>query len=359
MTRNFNEQRRYDGQPSSHNQSSDRHGEERSPRPARPRLNRQTVDRGWESGARRDHADYRTRNNNEQPLRNNRGYGRYADHAPAQNGRKSFDNHQDDHQRTEYAPNGYQNPRPRSYGSNAGNYNDRRANDRRGYSPRSAATPPRGTFRDNEHFRDRDQQRSHRDEQRGFDRDSRFSRPVDRDSRPSRGYPQRGTQNPRWQSRPEVQNDDRYQGRQDFSRHERFEGDYERFETPGTSRSPENRSLQSRPEKQSRERHVIRQPDGHAPKGPRAVQHKDAEFRTEIEHDAEAILPPVDAATTPTPVTDAAPAEESEASVSHKSRKRAEGKATHRGKADAKQGTVKPPSKGPKPSQRGYKWPTP
>jgi hypothetical protein len=351
MTRNFNEQRRYDGHPSSRNQSSDRHGEERSPRPARPRLNRQTVDRAWETGARRDHADYRTRNNSELPLRNNRGHGRYADHAPAQNGRKSFDNHQNDYQRTEYAPDGYQNPRPRSYGSNARNYNDRRANDRRSYSPRPAATPPGGEFRDNEHFGDRNHQRSQRDQQRGFDRDSRSSRPVDRDSRPSRGYPQRSTQNPRWQSRPEAQNDDRYQGRQDFSRHEGFEGDYERFETSDTSRRPVNRSLQNRPEKQSRERHVTRLPEGHTLKGPGAVQSKDAEFRTEIEHDAEAILPQVD--------TDVAPVEESESSVSHKSRKRAEGKATYRGKADAKPSTARPRSTGPKPSQRGFKWPTP
>jgi len=350
MTRNFNEQPRYDGHPSPRNQSSNRYGEERSPRQARPRLNRQTVDRGWESGARRDHADYRTRNNNELPPRNNRRHGQYADHSPAQNGRKHFDHYQDDYQRAENAPNGYRNPRSRSYDSNARNNNDRRADDRRGYSNGFAATPPRAAFRD------RNYQQNQRDEQRSFDRDSRSSRTVDRDSRPSRGYQQRGTQNPRWQSRSWEQNHDRYQGRQDFGRHERFEGDYERFKTPDTSRRPVNRSSQNRSEEQIRERHVTRLPDGHVLKGPRPVQRKNAEFRTEVEHDAQEILPQVD---TSTPVTNVDPAEENESSVSRKSRKGVGPKTAGMEKAHAKQSPVKAGSKGPKPSQRGFKWPTP
>ena len=64
MTRDFNKQRRDDMRPSSREQSSNRYGDERSPRPARPRLNRKSVDRAWESGAPSHHADYRTRSNN-------------------------------------------------------------------------------------------------------------------------------------------------------------------------------------------------------------------------------------------------------------------------------------------------------
>src|SRR5690242_16580685 len=76
MTRDFSKHRRDDERPSSRNSSSGRYGEERSPRPARPRLNRQAVDRAWENGAPQNHADYRGgRNNNNlngQPPRNNR-----------------------------------------------------------------------------------------------------------------------------------------------------------------------------------------------------------------------------------------------------------------------------------------------
>src|SRR5437016_4232581 len=105
MTRDFNEQRRYDGHPSSRNQSSGRHGEERSPRSARPRLNRQTVDRAWESGARRDHADYRTRSNNEQPPRGNPRRNQYTDYTSAQNSRKPLDDRQEGYKRSQGTPN--------------------------------------------------------------------------------------------------------------------------------------------------------------------------------------------------------------------------------------------------------------
>ncbi|MEO8970671.1 MAG: hypothetical protein ABI406_03615 [Ktedonobacteraceae bacterium] len=104
MTRDFNKQRRDDMRPSSREQSPDRNGDERSPRPARPRLNRESVDRAWESGAPSHHADYRTRSNNGNrgpaPRNNwrddqhngqsaqNRQGGQY----PARNSRPSFGN---------------------------------------------------------------------------------------------------------------------------------------------------------------------------------------------------------------------------------------------------------------------------
>src|SRR6266566_4366746 len=117
MTRDFNEHRRDDRYSSSRNQSSGRYGEERTPRPARPRLNRQTVDRAWESGARRDHADYRTRSNNEQPPRSSHRRNQYSDYASTQNSRKPLDDRQDSYQRSQRTFNseGSQSSRPRSY----------------------------------------------------------------------------------------------------------------------------------------------------------------------------------------------------------------------------------------------------
>src|SRR6266849_2573820 len=114
MTRDFNEQRRYDRYSSSRNQSSGRSGEERTPRPARPRLNRQTVDRAWESGARRDHADYRTRSNNEQPPRSNHRRNQYTDYTSTQNSRKPLDDRQDSYQRPQrtFNSDGSQSSRP-------------------------------------------------------------------------------------------------------------------------------------------------------------------------------------------------------------------------------------------------------
>lgn len=108
MTRDFNKQRRDDMRPSFREQSSSRNGDERSPRPARPRLNRESVDRAWESGAPSRHADYRTRSTN-----GNRGQ------APRNNWR-------DDQHNGQFGPNRQggqypaRNSRP-SYGDRPGN----------------------------------------------------------------------------------------------------------------------------------------------------------------------------------------------------------------------------------------------
>ncbi len=88
--------------PSSREQSSSRNGDERSPRPARPRLNRESVDRAWESGAPSHHADYRTRSNNgnrgqapRNDWRNDRPSGQFGQNRqggqyPARNSRPSY-----------------------------------------------------------------------------------------------------------------------------------------------------------------------------------------------------------------------------------------------------------------------------
>src|SRR6266571_1336887 len=76
MTRDFNRQRRDDVRPLSRNSSSNRYREEHPSRPPRPRLNREAVDRAWESGASHEHADYRTRSNSRQPRRDGGRYDR-------------------------------------------------------------------------------------------------------------------------------------------------------------------------------------------------------------------------------------------------------------------------------------------
>src|SRR5205823_9616036 len=122
MTRDFSKQRRDDERPSSRNSSSGRYGEERSPRPARPRLNREAVDRAWENGAPQNHADYRGgRNSNRhgQPPRDSRQrdsqfdqssarYSRDRPNSPSNygshNSSRPYGNRQDNHRQNEGAP---------------------------------------------------------------------------------------------------------------------------------------------------------------------------------------------------------------------------------------------------------------
>lgn len=364
MTKDYNQQRRGDVRPSSRNQSSSRHGEERSSRAARPRLNRETVDRAWESGAPRYHADYRVRNNNGQPPRDNRR--RNQDAPSAQHGRKPYGNQQGHYQRSERTPNDDHNPRSRSFDSRTRNFDDRRSSDRRNYSDRSGGPGSRSQsgaeFRDREQYRDRgspfrDRDRNNQSrgyERRGFDHDNRSPRTFDRGNRSPRNFQQANTQNPRWRSRPMAQNDNQPGGRQDFGRREHFEGDYEHLETPGRH-GPANRSYQHHADQENEGRHVTRLPDGRVLKGPRPVQRKNAEFWTEVSDDAKALVEPVEASV---PVKEA-PTENNEPIVTDRPRTRTKGTAARTRKPGAKQRTTKPRSTGPKPSQRGFKWPTP
>ncbi|MEO7019041.1 MAG: hypothetical protein ABI234_02700 [Ktedonobacteraceae bacterium] len=69
MTRDFNTPRRDDDRPTSsrNTPSNNNNREERPFNPARPRLSRDAVDRAWENGGNRNHADYRTRPNAPRP----------------------------------------------------------------------------------------------------------------------------------------------------------------------------------------------------------------------------------------------------------------------------------------------------
>src|SRR5947209_19314945 len=110
MTRDYNNQRRDNARPFSRNQSPNRPGSERTPRQARPRLNRETVDRAWESGAPNRHADYRTRSSSSsQPPRNRWNNNQSSEHA--QYGRGPSGNRPNSDRRFERTPNGNAGPR--------------------------------------------------------------------------------------------------------------------------------------------------------------------------------------------------------------------------------------------------------
>src|ERR1700693_572238 len=135
MTRDFNKPGRDDVRPFSRPQPSNRPGDERSPRPARPRLNRESVDRAWESGAPAQHADYRTRGNNGnrgQAPRNNwsgnaqNGQNRQGGQYPARNnhpGRPSYGDRPASPRRYDNTTDGNQRPPSRPFDANRRNEN--------------------------------------------------------------------------------------------------------------------------------------------------------------------------------------------------------------------------------------------
>ncbi len=158
MTRDYNKQRRDDMRPSSRNQSTNRYRNEQPPRPARPRLNRETVDRAWEAGAATQHPDYRPRRSNAsngQPPRDNWRYNQSSEHSSAQNGRKPYRNQVDRNRRFER--NGDNNPGFRShpYNSGRGGFDDQRTN-RPGYRDNSFSqtNERRSPYRGNDQKRD-------------------------------------------------------------------------------------------------------------------------------------------------------------------------------------------------------------
>jgi hypothetical protein len=440
MTRDFSKQRRDDRRPSSRNSPSGRYAEERSPRSARPRLNRGAGDRARENGAPQNHPDYRGSRNNRhgQPSLNNRRresqydqpsapYSRNRPNSPtnysSRTSNRPYSNRQDNYRHSEDAPYGNSNPRYHSTDysvRNSGNphFNDRRRED---YSDRPGS---HRAFRDNPRYRDYDNQYQDRNANRRYgyqerDRDdrNRYPRDVDRSNRSPRNvdrgnrpYPSRetrgpATQNPRWQSRPPIQRGNSYaRSRQDYPRHhpqeEQFEGDYERFapherfDTPSAERSgarfnpsrsaPIDRTRPS--EHPSRAGHfqdhssdrrdqvtdeppnrpVTRLPDGRVLKGPRPAQRRNAQFWHEIANDTDAL---VDSTHTPSagqpadlpkapPVKQPKPKAQPQPSTP---RKRVASAVARGRKAGTRQtGTKKKArSTGPKPSKRGYKWPTP
>jgi hypothetical protein len=260
MTRDYNKQRRDDSRPSfRHQPPTNRYGEERSPRPGR-RLSREIVDRAWEQGAQPQHADYRSRNGG-QGARNNRSNYQQSEHrSPYQNNGGNRQNH---------------SQRPKPYGPNTG-YNQ--GNPRRNHSGAQG-------YQDSHQQAPRPGRHSFEQERPPYERQSHNG------SRPHQSY----------RSSPQRYND-QPSGRQQRPRSpERFEGDYERFDShddvsspsrqrPERKRQQPNRNYHPAQASQEKELHVTRLPDGRVLKGSRPVQRKKAHFWTEITDDAENLI---------------------------------------------------------------------
>src|SRR5258708_3276063 len=332
MTRDFKKQRRDNERPYSRNSSSSRYGEERSPRPARPRLNRDMVDRAWENGARRDHPDYHAqRSDQNQSPRDNRQRYQQPTAQNSRNNRRPYGNRQDGYRPGERNTNSRDGARPRPYESGMRKFDEQHYDEHQGYSNRPGPAVPRGSF--------------------------------EGDKRYSTHGPQPDTQNPRWQSRPDKFAR-RPQGRpQEFSRSrpdsEQFEGDYERFDAANTAQSP------SREYADTRERDVRGVPNERVRKDSRDVKRKDAKVRAEITREADELVAPVvkppDVATTEEAMEPPAdPPQPTPTQEKPESRTRAAGAARRERKTGAGQSKPRARSTGPtRPSQRGYKWPAP
>jgi|SRR5579859_1835170 len=390
MTRDYNKQRRDDMRPPSRNQPPGRPGDKSFQRPARPRLNRETVDRAWESGANTQHADYRTRSSSggyRQSSRNNQSPG----YSSNQNGRRPYGNRQEpDRGRTPYGNHGNTGLRSSSFDADRRGFDDQRGNDRRNYaggpSRNEAARPG---FRDNRHPRPYEQRFRDNEQGRGYQRRDPGSydrQPGGFDGRSPRNFEQKrgdrppyqrpDTQNPRWQSRPAARRDNSYGKQQTFNERDRqgaqFEGDYERFDShedrKGFSARPtrgNGTADTSRPQSKAEEPPVTRLPDGRVLKGPRPAQRKNAQFWTDIAQETGDLIGQANPVTASPEeqaveaVEDTSTQEKESAKAQRKPRTRAASAVKRDKKPAGKKSAAKPRSTGPKPSQRGFKWPAP
>ena len=423
MTRDFNKPRRDDTRPSFRDRSSTDHGEERSSRPGRTRLNRETVDRAWESGAQHTHADYRPRSTNGQTPRNNwHNNQQPSGHSSSQNshgGSRPYNNRQEPYrdnsrnfERTSDDSYGPRNPRARSFGPNTTgrqDYNNSRPGEQRPYgnarpgeqrpygnsrpgeqrpygNSRPGEQRPHGPAPRQDYQRDNGRPGGQNNRFQGQDRGRDNRRPdFERNERRGPGqYSQHSnpdTRNPRWQSRtwtrqasPEEQQE--HSSRASYN--EQFEGDYERFnnkesspgqrDTSHRGSRPENPSFRNKPRREheeespAQERHVTRLSDGRVIKGPRPIQRQEARFWTEVNNDTETLVGQVQPEEK---VVNGTPDDQVDGVVSDTADKPAKkprarsASATVRSRKAATAPKEKTRGVKPKPSQRGFQWPTP
>jgi hypothetical protein len=172
--------------------------------------------------------------------------------------------------------------------------------------------------------------------------------------------------NPRWQSRPARQRNIYVNRPQESSQHglegQLFEGDYEHFELRVSGQSLENHARGnghlSHPTEEGDVRHS---PDSRGLKDTPHKKRRDAKFWTEIAHESDELVRNVElssnvdagaehaAGTSTTARTKGQPESQAQ-TVSTSKRDR---------KTKARQDAPKARTTGPKPSQRGFKWPTP
>ncbi|GHO76330.1 hypothetical protein KSD_41010 [Ktedonobacter sp. SOSP1-85] len=390
MTRNFNPQRRDDARPPYRDSSSfgksDGQQQGNTQRPGKVRLNRSIVDRAWQNGAQRNHADYRPRTTSNNSF-NTPSNGQHS-RPNHYNGNTGAPNYNRPNQHTGSRP-GFSSPshdqtqypeRRRPYNNNnntntpnfarRGNEQPEWESGQERYPSHGGPRPHGGRFQGSTGPRRPYGAGPNRFEQdqapRRFERDStprRFEqdqppRRFERDSTPRRferdSTPRRFEQNqpPRRferNSAPRRFEQDQAPRR---SHPGHFEGDYESFNEE--ARTPRTRNFRQAEKTQQPEFHVTRLPDGRVLKGPRPVQRRNAEFWTEIDEDADNLLKPV----TPAEPAEGTPAKKKVARKQDAD-KPSDAKARTPRAKKATKGEKKPRTpKGPKPSHPGYKWPS-
>lgn len=392
MTRNYSNQRREYPHSDSRGSSSRRFEGKRPSRPARPRLNRDMVDRAWENGARQNHADYRTRSESKtHSPRDNRRSDQKADRHSTQTGsnsRKPYGNRQDNYRPGERTPRSNNGYRPRSFETGARTFEDQHSNqyEHRGYSSRSyqegsrpenSRNPQRPhsrtQYQGQNQYRGPQQRELNRDtssprnydrdqrQARGYDHNARPPRSNDRDKRSSYNTSRADTRNTHWQSRPERRQDMYSNRSSELPRYEEeqelFEGDYEQFGRNNSTRPYAQASHQTE------ERKVTRLPDGRVLKGTQGDQHKKAQFWGEIAQESDELVKQVESSHAQDAATKHPAGAPTGTSATRKTnsrtRKVSEQAQERNTKAKVRQSTPKGRSTGPKPSQRGFKWPTP
>ncbi len=368
MTRDFNTQRRDDTRPSTRRSSSEgRYEGERSTRPARPRLNRAMVDRAWEEGAQTTHADYRPRSRGQaQPTdyRSNRQQNGHPSQYNGANDRRPYSNRQP------REPYGHGDPQSNYQGHNERNGNNRYSPDNRERPGSSQEQRPydrypgqERPYRGNGPYQ-RSSYNSARDDRapRGYERGNGERRDYG-ESRGPRNAPTRNWEEQNRQPR-------RYEGT--------YEGDYERFNNNSGPHAPNRPSERPgrndyrdrRPSAEPRERHVTRMPDGRVLKGPRPVQRKQEEYWKEVSQDSDDLMKQVHEPATEEPSTQPEQAAsepkrrtpiKTDAPRARKPIAKKEGTSDSHSGSNAREkqvGEGRPRSSGPKPSQRGFKWPS-
>ena len=269
MTRDFNKPKRDDSNPPFRNSSPNRNRDERSPRPARPRLNRETVDRAWESGAQQQHADYRPRTGGGQARpqgQRNGSWNTSSNRAgySSQNGRdgsRPYNNNRQENFR-DNRPGNFRDDRDRRDSRDTPRNFDRQSSASNDYRP---ARPPYGQERrefGTQRFENRRDSfngpnRRGGDDRQQFQDRGNSRRDFGRNDRPTTRNTngtglQRESSHPRWQSRPGEQRNAARDQQREFNQRpngagERFEGDYERFdERPTRSTRPAERQFEDR-----------------------------------------------------------------------------------------------------------------
>ena len=113
---------------------------------------------------------------------------------------------------------------------------------------------------------------------------------------------------------------------------------------------------------------MTRLPDGRVLKGPRRMQRKEAAFWTDVSHEADELLSDVQPTTTPeeaeeevsdSPVTPRGKSAKQKPPAALKPRAHKASQAARDRKSRGKESAPKARATGPKPSQRGFKWPKP